>query len=129
MLFYGQGELGYTGSKFNISQAGIGETEYKLSGTDASLIIGYKILPLGKLGNLRIFGGYNWKNYSKIKTNNSLNNIDIESNNNSILGGVGVDLWKITVEYRYLAGVSDIDASDRNLKTNASNFSVGFKFL
>ena len=128
-LFYGQGELGYTESKFNLSQTGVGETEYKLSGTDASLIIGFKILPLGKLGNLRIFAGYNWKSYSDISANNSLNYVDIESNNSSVLGGVGVDLWRITVEYRYLAGISDIDSSDRNLKTAASNFSVGFKFL
>lgn len=129
LLFYGQGELGYTESKFSLSQTGVAETEYKLSGTDASLIIGFKILPLGKLGNLRIFAGYNWKSYSDISANNNLNYIDIESNNSSILGGVGVDLWRITVEYRYLAGISDIDPSDRSLKTAASNFSVGYKFL
>lgn len=83
---------------------------------------------MGKLGNVRIFGGYNWKNYSDISANNNLNPIAIEKNNSSILGGVGVDLWKLTLDYRYLAGVTDIDASDRSIKTAVSNISLGFKF-
>ncbi|KQO21576.1 hypothetical protein ASF10_12545 [Flavobacterium sp. Leaf82] len=129
LLFYGQGEIGYAKSKFSIAQTGIAETEYELSGTDATLIIGFKIVPLGKLGNVRIFAGYNWKSYSDIKANNNLNYIAFEKNNSSILGGVGVDLWKLTLDYRYLAGVTDLDPSGRNLKTAASNISLGFKFL
>jgi opacity protein-like surface antigen len=129
LLFYGQGEFGYAKSQFSVSQTGIGETEYELSGTDATLLIGFKIVPLGKLGNVRVFAGYNWKNYSNIKASNNLNFIAIEKNNSSILGGVGVDLWKLTVDYRYLAGVSDLDPSGRSLKTGLSNISVGFKFL
>lgn len=129
LLFYAQGEFGYAKSKFSVSQTGIGETEYELGGTDATLLVGFKVIPLGKLGNIRIFAGYNWKNYSDISANNSLNYIAIERNNSSILGGVGVDLWKLTVDYRYLAGVTDLDPSGRSLKTAASNFSVGFKFL
>ncbi|KAF2333674.1 hypothetical protein [Flavobacterium daemonense] len=128
-LFYGQGEFGYAESKFSVSQTGIGETEYKLAGTDATLIAGLKVVPLGKLGNVRLFVGYNWKNYSSIHASNNLNYIPIERNNSSFLGGVGVDLWRFTVDYRYLAGVTDIDASGRNIKTAVSNFSVGFKFL
>ncbi|MEZ0183030.1 MULTISPECIES: outer membrane beta-barrel protein [Flavobacterium] len=129
LLFYGQGELGYTQSKFSLSQTGVSSTDYELSGTDATLIAGFKIVPLGKLGNIRIFAGYNWKNYSSIKTNNNLNLIAIEKNNSSILGGVGVDLWKLTLDYRYLAGISDLDPSGASLKTGISNFSLGFKFL
>jgi hypothetical protein len=129
LLFYGQGEFGYAKSKFSISQTGLAETEYEVSGTDATLIVGFKIVPLGKLGNVRIFAGYNWKNYSDIKANNNLNYIALEKNNSSILGGVGVDLWKLTLDYRYLAGVSDLDPSGRSLKTSASNISLGFKFL
>ena len=128
-LFYAQGEFGYATSKFSVSQTGIGETEYSLGGTDLTLIGGIKIIPLGKLGNVRIFAGYNWKNYSDIEANNNLNYIPIENNNSSILGGVGVDLWRFTVDYRYLAGLTDIDASGRSLKTGISNFSIGFKFL
>lgn len=129
LLFYGQGEFGYAESKFSVSQTGIGETEYKLSGTDATLLIGFKIIPLGKLGNVRIFAGYNWKNYSDIKANNSLNYIALTNNNSSILGGVGVDLWRVTLDYRYLAGVTDLDPSNRSIKTAVSNISLGFKFL
>jgi len=58
-----------------------------------------------------------------------LNYIAFEKNNSSILGGVGVDLWKLTLDYRYLAGVSDLDPSGRNVKTAVSNISLGFKFL
>lgn len=129
LLFYGQAEFGYAKNKFSISETGISKTEYELSGTDASLIAGYKIVPLGKLGNIRIFAGYNWKNYSNIKANNNLNAVAFKKDNSSILGGVGVDLWKLTLDYRYLAGVSDLDGSGRELKTGISNISLGFKFL
>lgn len=129
LLFYGQAEFGYAKSEFSLSQTGIGETEYKLSGTDATLLIGFKVVPLGKLGNVRIFAGYNWKSYSDIKANNSLNYVAFEKNNSSILGGVGVDLWKLTLDYRYLAGVTDLDPSGRSIKTGTSNISLGFKFL
>ncbi|MBS7254529.1 porin family protein [Flavobacterium branchiicola] len=128
-LFYAQGEFGYTESKFSVSQTGIGETDYDLSGTDATLIAGIKIIPLGKLGNVRVFLGYNWKNYSSIDASNSLNYIALERNNSSFLGGAGVDLWRFTIDYRYLAGVTDLDPSGRSIKTGISNFSVGFKFL
>ncbi|MRX68311.1 hypothetical protein SAMN06265349_103429 [Flavobacterium resistens] len=128
-LFYAQGEFGYSQSKFTVSQTGIGETEYELGGTDATLIAGLKLVPLGKLGNVRLFIGYNWKNFSDIKANNNLNYIAFERNNSSFLGGVGVDLWRFTVDYRYLAGLTDLDPSGRSIKTGISNFSVGFKFL
>ncbi|WP_264538537.1 hypothetical protein [Flavobacterium sp. N1736] len=130
LLFYGQAEFGYAKNKFTVSQTGIvGETEYELAGTDATLIAGYKILPFGKLGNLRIFVGYNWKHYSDIKASNDINLIAFEQDNSSILGGVGVDLWKLTLDYRYLAGLSDLDASGRELKTGISTVTLGFKFL
>lgn len=129
LLFYGQAEFGYAKNKFSVSQTGIGETEYELSGTDASLIVGYKILPLGKLGNVRVFAGYNWKHYSDIKANNNLSLVAFEQDNSSILGGVGVDVWKFTLDVRYLAGLSDLDASGRELKTGITNFSLGYKFL
>ncbi|WP_029272833.1 outer membrane beta-barrel protein [Flavobacterium sp. KJJ] len=129
LLFYGQGEFGYAKSKFSVSQTGIGETEYEVSGTDATLIVGFKVVPLGKLGNIRIFAGYNWKNYSDINANNILNYIALERNNSSILGGIGVDLWKLTIDYRYLAGITDLDPSGRDVKTGISNISLGFKFL
>ncbi|MEL1254382.1 hypothetical protein AAEO57_11385 [Flavobacterium sp. DGU38] len=128
-LFYGQGEIGYSKSKFSLAQSGIGETEYELAGADATLIAGFRIIPLGKLGNVRLFVGYNWKNNSDISSNNNLNPVDFENSNSSVLGGVGVDLWRVTVEYRYLAGLSDLDASGRSIKTGASQLSVGFKFL
>ncbi|WP_427874854.1 outer membrane beta-barrel protein [Flavobacterium sp. MMS24-S5] len=128
-LFYAQGEFGYGQTNFSVYQNGVGETEFKLSGTDASLIAGLKIIPLGKLGNVRLFVGYNWKNYSDISTSNNLNSIAIEKNNHSILGGVGVDVWRLTFDVRYLAGLSDIDASSSEIKTGVTNLSIGFKFL
>lgn len=128
-LFYAQGEFGYGQTNFSVYQNGVGETEFKLSGTDASLIAGLKIIPLGKLGNVRLFVGYNWKNYSDISTSNNLNSIAVEKNNHSILGGVGVDVWRLTFDVRYLAGLSDIDASSSEIKTGVTNLSIGFKFL
>ncbi|MBF4487319.1 MULTISPECIES: hypothetical protein [unclassified Flavobacterium] len=52
-----------------------------------------------------------------------------KKNNSSILGGVGVDLWKLNLDYRYLAGVTDLDPSGRNVKTVVFNISLGFKSL
>ncbi|MBW1657114.1 outer membrane beta-barrel protein [Flavobacterium quisquiliarum] len=129
LLFYGQAEFGYAKSNFSVYQNGVGETEFKLGGTDASLIAGYKLIPLGKLGNVRIFAGYNWKNYSSISTSNNLNSIAIDKNNHSIIGGAGVDIWKLTFDIRYLAGLNDIDSSNGEIKTGVTNFSLGFKFL
>lgn len=129
LLFYAQAEFGYSKSEFSLAQTGIPETNYEISGTDASLIAGFKVIPLGKMGNVRVFVGYNWKNYSDIKTDNNLNYIDIASNNHGILGGVGVDIWRLTLDYRYIAGITDLDPSDRDVKTGTSNLSLGFKFL
>lgn len=129
LLFYGQGEFGYAKSNFSVYQNNIGETEFELAGTDASIIAGYKLVPLGKAGNIRLFVGYNWKNYSDIKKSNGLNSFPIEKNNHSVLGGVGVDVWRLTFDVRYLAGLSDIDSSDGEVKTGVTNFSLGFKFL
>jgi len=128
-VFYVQGEFGYGQTNFSVFQDGRGETEFKLSGTDASLIAGFKIIPLGKIGNVRVFAGYNWKNYSDISSSNNLNSIAFERNNHSVLGGVGVDVWRLTFDVRYLAGLSDIDASSSEIKTGVTNFSLGFKFL
>ena len=128
-LFYTQGEFGYGQTNFSVYQDGVGETEFKLSGTDASLIAGFKIIPLGKAGNVRLFVGYNWKNYSDISSGNNLNSIVFEKNNHSILGGVGVDIWRLTFDVRYLAGLRDIDASNSEIKTDVTNLSLGFKFL
>ncbi len=128
-LFYAQGEFGYAQTNFSVYQEGAGETEFKLAGTDATLIAGFKIVPLGKLGNVRLFVGYNWKNYSDISSSNNLNSVTFEKNNHSILGGVGVDVWRLTFDVRYLAGLSDIDASSGEIKTGVTNLSLGFKFL
>jgi len=128
-VFYAQGEFGYAQTNFSVFQDGVGETEFKLSGTDATLIAGFKIIPLGKIGNVRVFAGYNWKNYSDINPSNNLNHIAFERNNHSVLGGVGVDVWRLTFDVRYLAGLSDIDASSGEIKTGITSLSLGFKFL
>lgn len=130
LMFYAQGEFGYTKSEFSIAQTETEKTDYELSGTDATLIAGFKVIPLGKLGNIRVFTGYNWKNYSNTKTSNTLNYVEIAKNNHSLLGGVGIDLWRLTLDYRYIAGITDLDpSSDQDLKTGTSSLSLGFKFL
>jgi len=128
ILFYAQGELSYSTSEFSISKDGTAVTEYKMSGSDAALLAGFKVVPLGKLGNVRVFVGYDWKNFSKTDTNNDLNHFDTESNNNSIIIGAGVDLWKFTFDYRFLNGMTDIDRTGGEVKLNQSCFAIGFKF-
>lgn len=122
-VFYGQAELGYGSTEFSTNNA-----DYKLSGANTNLIIGWKIIPLGKLGNVRVFGGYNWAKFSDIS--NSLNqNLDhITSSNSGLIGGLGVDLWKLTFDTRYIKGFSDIDSSSNKLELSNINLCVGFKF-
>lgn len=127
VLFYAQAELSYSQTEFSISRDGTSQTEYKMSGSDLALIAGFKVLPLGKIGNVRVFAGYDWKNFSKTETNNDLNHFDTESNNGSILIGAGVDIWKFTVDYRFLNGMTDVDRGPGEVKLNQSCISVGFK--
>lgn len=127
VLFYAQAELSYSQTEFSISRDGTSETEYKMSGSDLALIAGFKVLPLGKIGNVRVFAGYDWKNFSKTDTNNDLNHFDTETNNGSILIGVGVDIWKFTLDYRFLNGMTDIDRTGGEVKLNQSCISIGFK--
>ncbi|MHA3786641.1 outer membrane beta-barrel protein [Flavobacterium hauense] len=127
-IVYFQGDLSYSTSEFTLSKDGTAETDYKMSGTDLTLLVGFKLVPLGKLGNVRLFGGYDWKSYSSTDTNNNLNHFDTESNNNSLVIGAGVDVWKFTVDYRYLYGLTDIDRTGGEVKLNQSCFVVGFKF-
>lgn len=128
LMFYAEGDLSYSQSKFSISADGTSRTEYELSGTDFTLLAGFKIVPLGKLGNVRVFAGYDWKNYSSIDTDNNLNLFAVEKNNNSFVIGAGVDVWKFTFDYRFLNGLTDIDTTAGDVKINQSCFVLGFKF-
>jgi opacity protein-like surface antigen len=128
LLLYFEGDLTYATTEFSVSRDGISKTDYKMSGSDLSLIVGFKLLPLGKLGNVRVLAGYDWKSYSGTDTNNDLNHFDTESNNSSVIAGVGVDVWKFTFDYRYLVGLTDIDSGGGETKLDQSCFVLGFKF-
>ena len=126
--FYGQAELGYGANKFSIADSDFTNTDYKLAGTDFSLMIGLKLIPFGKIGDARILGGYNGKYYSSIQPGTGSNGFEVHKYNNSVVVGGGVDLWKLTLDFRYLIGITDIDDSTNMAKTQAFNASLGYKF-
>ena len=136
LMLYAQGEVSYAFKKSDFaSDNGSGgpmETTLKTKGIDATAIGGIALFGLGDLGNFRLFVGYNWSNFSDIKYefgNQSASGTDnISKHNHSILGGVGVDLLKLTVDLRYLHGVSDISkVSSAEIKSSIYTLTLGFK--
>src|SRR4051812_3387405 len=112
-VFYAQGEASF-GSKsasVTVRDTSVNSSAtFKLNGLDLSLILGIKVLGLGDLGNLRLFGGYNWNNYTDITYSidgNEFESNNVNSNNHSVLFGIGADLSKLSLDIKYIKGFID----------------------
>ena len=135
LFLYAEAEVTY-GSKSVSVTLGEDTTNstivFRLNGVDASAILGMKLLGLGENANLRLFAGYNWNNYSDatFSVNGQELNVDnINSNNSSVLAGIGCDVWKLAVNLKYIHGLSDIASSSfTEAKTMVVNLSVAYKF-
>ena len=132
---YFEAEVGYAQHKIIVSPDIAGSTvisNYSLSGLDLSAMLGWRVVGIGKLGNFRIFTGINYGRYSdvSIESNSAqVNDSSIETSNTGVIGGLGVDLWKIVFNIKYIHGISNIsNTKDQSTKSQYVSVSLGYKF-
>jgi hypothetical protein len=135
LFLYGQGEVSFGNKSASVTVQDTGSNSaltFKLKGMDVSLLLGLKLIGLGDMGNLRVFGGYNWNNYSDISYSidgNKFEANNVNSNNHSLVGGVGVDLAGFTFDIRYLSGFIDLtESGSTDVESRILNISLGYKF-
>ena len=128
-------ELGYSDHKVMVApdiQGSTVSTNYSLSGLDLSAQLGWRVLGIGKLGNLRIFAGYNYCHYSEVtaKSNGAQkNNPSITVGNSGVVIGTGIDIWKIVLNVKYIYGISNLsNTSGQDLNSRSVGVSLGYKF-
>lgn len=106
---------------------------FNLNGLDVTAMMGVKLFGLGDLGNVRVFVGYSWNNFSDITYSRDGNEVaasNVNTNNHSILGGIGIDLSRLTFDVRYINGMSDLTVSSLNdVQLKVVSLTVGFKIL
>ena len=132
---YMEAEVGFTSHhvlvKPDIAGTNI-ESGIQMSGLDLSAIFGWRVVGIGRLGNFRIFTGYNYVHYSRVsvESNSSqVNDASISTGNSGIIGGLGVDLWKIVFNVKYIHGISNISSEqDQTIKSQCVSLSLGYKF-
>ncbi len=136
LFLYAQADISFGSKSASVivnSQGSNTNVTFKLSGADASAIIGMRLFGLGEKGNLRIFAGYNYNNYTDITYSvdgSTLSADNVNSSNNSMLGGIGIDISRLTIDAKYISGLSDIASSgNQEVKTSVINLTVGFKIL
>jgi hypothetical protein len=137
LMLYAQLEASYASKNTSVVLADSTslntDLDFTLNGVDVSLLAGLKLFGLGSMGNFRVFAGYCFNNYSDItyKMNGQdLSTENINTSNNSILGGIGVDLSKFTFDLKYIYGISDISsAGNQKINTNVISATLGFKIL
>lgn len=134
LMLYAEVDCGYSAQNIVTKQkvAGVDELDnYALNGLNLSGILGWKVIGIGRLGNFRVFGGYNLNNYSTVTITNinaAKSTSHLNNSNNGIVMGTGVDVWKFVFNVKYILGLADIDNTDaQKLKTNTTVVSVGFK--
>lgn len=135
LFLYAELDAGFSSYKVESSNTINNSTfdyTYTLNGLDVSGILGWRVIGIGKLGNFRLFTGYNFNNYTKINvTSNgaSVTNPGINNGNSSLIIGTGIDVWRIVLNMKYNIGITDLNTLDNQTLT-ASSFvvSLGLKF-
>jgi hypothetical protein len=134
LFLYAQAEVSYgtKSSSVTVSDTGVNNNAtYKLKGMDFTAILGLKLLGIGDMGNVRIFGGYNWNNFSDITYSidgNIFDASDVNSNNHSVLFGVGVDLAKFSFDLKLINGFADLtEASNTTVESQVVNLTVAYR--
>ncbi len=135
LFLYAELEAGYAGHSVNTVQEVSGTKSsygYSLKGLDLSGILGWRVIGIGKLGNFRLFTGYNFNNYTSIEVSSGGSQVkdpSINTGNSGIIFGTGVDIWKFILNVKYIMGITDLSSSNtQELKTNFAAVSIGFKF-
>ena len=136
LFFYGQGEASFGSKSASVSSITNGvnnNLSFKLKGIDISMIGGIKLFKIRDIGNVRIFGGYNWNNYSDISYSVDGNNFatsNVNKNNHSLLGGIGLDLSKFVFDLKYIKGFIDLTNSGQSdVESRVVNLTIAYKIL
>ena len=136
LFFYGQGEASFGSKSTSVSSITNGvnnNLSFKLKGIDISMIGGIKLFKIREIGNVRIFGGYNWNNYSDISYSVDGNNFatsNVNKNNHSLLGGIGLDLSKFIFDLKYIKGFIDLTNSGQSdVESRVINLTIAYKIL
>lgn len=135
LFLYAQGEasFGSRSASATVNDMGLdSNVTFKLKGLDLSALVGLKLFSLGDYGNFRIFGGYNWNNYTDIfysVNGNSLGTSNVNKNNHSVVGGFGIDLFKLTFDLKFINGFIDISKlTNISIRSRVVNLTVAYRF-
>ena len=136
MMLYAEIEGGFTSlkSKSHLTlPSGLNsQTNYTLNGWDVNSYIGWRILKMEDVGNVRVFIGYTLKDISKISIRSdlpNLQNLNFDSKFKGFIFGAGVDVWKLAFNVKFTRGFGDIvNSADQSIINNYSTLSVGYKF-
>jgi hypothetical protein len=134
LFFYAQAEASYGTKSASVTVTDTGgnnNTTYKLKGLDFNAIIGLKIIGINDIGNVRIFGGYNWNNYTDITYSvdgNIFSASNVNNNNHSLLFGAGIDLLKFSFDLKLINGFADLTQSARSkVESQVVNLTVTYR--
>ncbi len=137
--FYIQPELYYSNKIANFSAPSItspgedAQTQIKTGNVNVNALLGFKLLKLTGLFNVRLFAGANTSllvaksYYYEGKKTSGVPSLNSSSFN--VQGGLGVDITKFTFDVRYEKGLTDLSTSSDDLKINSVMFVLGFKIL
>lgn len=136
LFFYGQGEASFGSKSASVTSVNNGvnnNLSFKLKGIDISMIGGIKLFGIRDIGNVRIFGGYNWNNYSDISYSvdgNKFATSNVNNNNHSLLGGIGLDLSKFVFDLKYIKGFIDLtNTGQTDVESRVLNLTIAYKIL
>jgi len=135
LLLYAEVDVMYATHSFSGHQSISGNSyisSFDLNGFDLSGILGWRVFGIGRLGNFRLFTGYNYQAYSTAElTTNGMPQptTNLSDSNGNLILGTGFDIWRIVLNVKYLHGFKDLNTlADQELKTRMLNFELGFKF-
>ena len=103
----------------------------KTTNVDVNLLAGYKLIKIKDSFCMRVFGGlgnqivqsklldYNGQQYTQA---------DLNNNNFKLIGGIGFDVLRLTIDARYDLGVTNLSSvSATHIKSNVVSLVVGVK--
>ncbi|PVH24919.1 porin family protein [Sphingobacterium corticibacter] len=125
--FHIQPELYYTSKNTSLNRGNTSE-DVKFSTVDVPVLLGTKI-GLGPIG-ARIQAG---PLFSFIVDKDNVTSfgseVDYKKNFAAIVGGVGVDISKLSLDLRYEAGLGNINRGDNRQRLNLWTLAIGYNFL
>lgn len=119
-----QPEAYFTGKNTSIKTEGGDSKSIDLKAIDVPILLGTKV-GLGPVG-VRIQAG---PLFSFMTNDIKAEGVDFKDKNSAIVGGLGADISKLSVDLRYEHGLSKFEKSSPNSKLNIWTISLGYSFL